>query len=136
MNCTISVIVGVLVVNRDGNILLGCGRRMSGRYVIVGGHLELGETLSDCAKREVFEETGLTIDEPVFLTIEESIFSEEINSQKHYVCINFMASTSGSATTPSDEFEKLVWMPPEAAIFENVNETTRRCIRKFLELRR
>lgn len=36
-----------------------------GKWIGVGGKLEQGETPEECIKREVFEETGLTIQQPV-----------------------------------------------------------------------
>lgn len=33
----------------------------AGKYIGVGGHVEEGESPTDCIKREVFEETGLTL---------------------------------------------------------------------------
>lgn len=32
----------------------------AGKYIGVGGHVEEGESPTDCIKREIFEETGLT----------------------------------------------------------------------------
>ena len=52
--------VGVLVV-RDGLVLLGerLGSHGEGTWAPPGGHLEPGETVEQCAQRELREETGL-----------------------------------------------------------------------------
>jgi 8-oxo-dGTP pyrophosphatase MutT (NUDIX family) len=49
----------VIVENAAGEILLQ-RRRDNGMWGCSGGALELGESFEDCAKRELFEETGLT----------------------------------------------------------------------------
>ncbi len=52
--------VGVLVV-RDGRVLLGerRGSHGEGTWAPPGGHLDADETVDACARRELFEETGL-----------------------------------------------------------------------------
>lgn len=36
------------------------------KWMGIGGHLEEGESPHDCARREIFEETGLTVEHPVY----------------------------------------------------------------------
>lgn len=86
MNKTPRVGVGVLLFNEKEELLLGkrvCdhGARTWGPP---GGHLEFGETLENCAVREVLEETGMRIDDPVFCALTNSIFEEE---GAHYVSL-------------------------------------------------
>ena len=57
-------LVGVaVIVIRDGRVLLGRrkGAHGDGTWALPGGHLEYFEAIEDCARREVFEETGLSI---------------------------------------------------------------------------
>lgn len=56
--------VGVLVILRyNDNVLLGKrkGSHGHGEWSFPGGHLEMNETIEECGKREVFEETGIKI---------------------------------------------------------------------------
>lgn len=62
MDKTPQVHVGVgVIVLRDGKVLLGLrqGAHGAGTWALPGGHLEYGEEVADCARRELLEETGL-----------------------------------------------------------------------------
>jgi 8-oxo-dGTP diphosphatase len=86
MNKLPRVGVGVLIFNEHNQVLLG--KRIdghgSGCWAPAGGHLEFGESLEQCAMREVLEETGLKITEPQFLALMNDVFVQE---EKHYVSI-------------------------------------------------
>jgi len=77
--------VAVIVV-KENKILLGkrLNSHGSGTWALPGGHLEYGESIEDCAKREVFEETGLTVSNIQKATFTNDIFTME---KKHYVTL-------------------------------------------------
>lgn len=61
----------VIVVNSKNQILSGKRKNSfgPGLYGFPGGRLELSETLADCAKRELLEETGLMAKSVKFLGV-------------------------------------------------------------------
>lgn len=52
---------GALIFNPAGKIFLMKSYKWKDKYVIPGGHVELGEKIADALKREIKEETGLDI---------------------------------------------------------------------------
>ncbi len=56
----IMMTAGVVIFNSDGELLLQ--HRADGNgWGLIGGFMELGETVEETARREVLEETGLTL---------------------------------------------------------------------------
>ena len=85
--------VGVaVVVIRDGQVLIG--RRLSASHghdtwQFPGGHLEFGESIADCAVREVAEETGLEAVVTGYGPFTNDLFVDE---GKHYVTLFVLAA--------------------------------------------
>jgi 8-oxo-dGTP diphosphatase len=83
--------VGVgVIVQRDGRVLLGLrsGSHGAGTWALPGGHLEFGETVAQCAAREVLEETGLVIDDVTPGPYTSDVFAE---AGRHYVTLFVVA---------------------------------------------
>ena len=78
--------VGVVFV-RDGRVFLARrqGSHGEGEWGSAGGHLELGESLEECARREALEELGVVVGDVSFLCV-----SNIVAYGKHYVDIEFL----------------------------------------------
>ena len=103
--------VGVaVIVVKDFKVLLG--KRMnshgSGTWQFPGGHLEFGEAIEDCAKRELFEETGLTIRNIRSGPYTNDIFKTE---QTHYITLFVIADYDSGVLTVKEpkKCEKWEW---------------------------
>lgn len=83
----IMVSAGVIVFDRENRILLQ-KRTDNGYWGHPGGFMELGETIQDTARREVFEETGLELGKLEFFDIHSGL-----NTKEHFqMAIKFPCS--------------------------------------------
>lgn len=99
--------VGVIVV-RDGLVLLGLrqGSHGAGTWALPGGHLEFGESVEQCAAREVREETGLDIRRAA-----QATYSSDLFEGKHYVTLFVVADAPDGdpRVLEPDKCERWVW---------------------------
>ena len=88
--------VGVLVV-RDGRVLLGerRGAHGAGSWAPPGGHLEFGESVEACARREVREETGLEI-----IDVREAPYTSDVFEVEHKHYITLFVTARATAGEP------------------------------------
>ena len=100
--------VGVSVLVRRGDeILLEKRAHVHGKdtWGPPSGHIDFGETPEHTAQRETYEETGVTINNLVFLAVTNDVFDLE---QKHYITLWFDATyETGEAQVkaPKEEAE-------------------------------
>ncbi|KKP69343.1 hypothetical protein A2X44_04290 [candidate division CPR3 bacterium GWF2_35_18] len=73
-----------MILEKGGKVLLGKRKNIfgAGQWAFPGGHLEVGESTLDCAKRELFEETGVKANEiDLFAVVNDTPNHQE----EHYV---------------------------------------------------
>lgn len=100
----IMVTAGVIIFNADGELLMQ--RRADGSgWGLVGGFMELGETVEEAARREVFEETGLTVDKlELFGVFEDGLFYTYPNGDEaQIITIMFLTDSTSGTLQPDAE---------------------------------
>lgn len=105
--------IGVaVIVIRGGCVLLGQRKNAhgAGTWQFPGGHLEFGESIGACARRELFEETGLTIERMRMGPFTNDYFEAE---GKHYVTLFVIAeAVSGVVRLKEpDKCSRWDWFP-------------------------
>ncbi|GAA5513594.1 NADH pyrophosphatase [Deinococcus carri] len=112
----------VLVTDEAGQLLL-LRHGGAGGWTLPGGSLEPGESLAECARRELFEETGLEADhlEPLRLYAGAKYrFTYPHGDVIDNVSVLYRAhGVTGRLTLPPDEIHGAAWfapgnLPPEA----------------------
>jgi 8-oxo-dGTP diphosphatase len=102
------------VIRRDGAVLLlarSSDDFMGGMYEFPSGQVDDGERLERALRREVAEETGLTVDR-----IERYLGSFDYTSQSGSPTrqFNFLVSVAASTNIILTEHDGYVWCSPEA----------------------
>jgi len=129
-------IVGALIVNKEGKILFGGGKKYKGKWTIPGGHVETGETLETAMKREVKEETGLDIEIIAKLGFSDSVFSDEFHKEVHFVFCDFLCRYDGDNKKIKDhkEFDGgFQWMEVNEALKLDLFHGAKKIIKEYTE---
>lgn len=103
------------VIVRDGEFLAVRRARppMQGLFTLPGGAVETGESLAEAVKREVREETGLTI-EPVALAGTREVIGRDEGGrvQRHFVILAFAARWVAGEPRLNEELAEARWIRP------------------------
>ena len=80
----IAIRVAVLLIKDNKLLLVKHQKDNKKYYVLPGGHLEVGESIQSCAKREVLEETGIVVNSVRHVAFTNDIFEK---GRLHYVTL-------------------------------------------------
>ena len=73
-------------------------------FNVIGGKITLNETSVDAIKREILEEIGIKIEEPIFCSIIENFFTEGEN-KVHEICFVYLINTIFTDSIPNGFIE-------------------------------
>jgi nucleoside triphosphatase len=125
--------VGAFIFNNKGELLLLESHKWPGRYVVPGGHVELGERLEEAVVREAKEETGLDIFEIEFINFQQFIYDPAFWKKRHFIFFDFACQTDSTTVQLNDEAEGFIWVEPRQALTLELDTYTRRSVEEYLK---
>ncbi len=117
--------VGALIEDDEGCFLMIRTHKWGHRWGIPGGKIERGETAEAALHREVREETGLEIEAPRFVMVQDCIDSEEFQRPEHFLLLNYHARRRSGEVVLNEEAEDFRWVTADEAAAMDLNRPTR-----------
>lgn len=131
------IVVGCFILNDKNEILLVHSYKWPGKWVVMGGHVEFGETIAETVIREVKEEVGLDVEFTRVIEVVEFVKSKEFhNPDKHFIGLQSECKLKGDVTPTidNDEIQETKWFSlKEAVSLPNILEVTRNTIQKLID---
>lgn len=124
--------VGAFIFNKAGEILLLKSHKWPGKYVVPGGHVELGERIEEAVIREAKEETGLDIYGLKFVNFQEFIYDPSFWKKRHFIFFDYACKADCLQVELNDEAQEYVWIGAEAALHLPLDSYMRTSIQKII----
>ena len=126
--------VGALIFDPQERLFLMKSHKWYGKYVVPGGHIELGEGAVEALVREVKEETNLDVYDVQFLCLQEFVYDDAFWKRRHFIFLDFTCRTDSTEVTLNHEAQSWVWVTLEEALELPVDGYTDHAIREVIKL--
>jgi nucleoside triphosphatase len=127
--------VGALIFNAEGKLFLRRSHKWKGKWVVPGGHIELGERMEDALRREVREETHLEIRDIEFLCFQEFLYDDRFWKRRHFIFFDYACRTDSTEVKLNEEAEEYVWVTLDQALTMPVEHYTVVAIREYVRMK-
>lgn len=130
-----SLVVGTFIISPKKRLLLVKNPKWGNQWMIPGGHVEMGETLFETAKREAFEEVGVKVKPLGVLAIAEDPFPKGfLGGKKHFLYVEMICS-SKDERVKMDGIEAVDyrWFPIKEALKSISHPLMKRVLKTYLK---
>lgn len=131
------IAVATFVENSKGELLMGLRKDEmdKGNWAVPGGHLDVGETLEECALRELYEETDIRAQVAIqFAYVEQPVTL----SNKHYIHFGYLVRDLDNEVPvvgEPEDIERWEWFSLDT-IPHNIAPSQREMIMKYLKVKK
>ena len=115
----------------DDNKILLVKSKGNGKFTLPGGEVNLNETLLEGLAREVYEETGCSIDKESARQVhtgENFFYAEDVDVYSHALLTVYELDLLGSDRKidigDNEEVEDVLWIPLNNLLTEDINKMT------------
>lgn len=121
--------VGALIFDSSERVLMIQTHKWSNKWGIPGGKIQHGETAEDALRREIGEETNITIKDIQFVMVQDAIRPPEFYRPAHFLLLNYTCrAVPPLETRLNHEAQSFEWVPIEQALEMDLNIPTRKLI--------
>ena len=108
--------IGIVVIKDDHVLLCRRGKPPNvGTWTLPGGAQDLGETCEAAARRELLEETGLSVGDLHFCAHVDTIRRDEAGRIRfHYTILDFAGRWTEGEPTAGSDVSEVQWAPLDA----------------------
>jgi nucleoside triphosphatase len=129
------VVVGCFILNDKNEILLVRSYKWADKWVVMGGHVEWGETIAQAVAREAKEEVGLNVEFTKVIEVAEFVFDPGFHDKKHMIALQSECHVVGDPTPKIDnnEIQEAKYFSLEEAIkLDDILDVTKKTIQKII----
>ena len=108
--------IGIVVIKDDQVLLCRRGKPPNvGSWTLPGGAQDVGETCEEAARRELLEETGLSVGDLVFCAHVDTIRRDASGRIRfHYTILDFTARWTAGEPIAGSDVSEVQWAPLDA----------------------
>lgn len=123
------------IVEKDGKLLFGKKPQNIGPYPntwhLLGGGINQGESFVDAVKREVLEESGISLTNIEPISFDEDYEPNKHGIRTHYIFLVFRATYKSGELKPRDDIAELRWIEKSALSKVELNTPTIKLFKKL-----
>jgi mutator protein MutT len=127
--------VGALIIDSGTVLLARRGKEpLKGEWTLPGGLVETGETLVQAVKREVLEETELSIAVHEVAAVLDRIYPDASGRvEYHYILVDYLCSLASGEARAGSDIDEVKWFTREELSRIKLPEFTRELILRHLQ---
>lgn len=132
--------VGAIIFDQGRRrvLLVKRGREPAqGRWSFPGGLVEVGESLAEALRREIREETGLTVEVgPLVEVVDRVIYDDAERVRYHYILVDYLCTALSDEPLGASDVDEARWFEVEQLEGLEMTEGAVEVIAKALEIAR